>query len=67
MQQKCQNHDMRNHDSITAIESRSDLDRQIIGQVASDRNFTNLESTKHSVEIHEMQNRESTLCISVWS
>ena len=27
MQQECRNHDMRNRDSIVAVESRSDLDR----------------------------------------
>jgi hypothetical protein len=28
--------------------------------VASDQNFADLGSTEHSVEIHEMRNREST-------
>ena len=59
MQQECRNRDMRNHDSIAAIESRSDLDHGIIGHVASDRNFADLGSTEHSVENHEMRNRES--------
>jgi hypothetical protein len=67
MQQECQNRDMQNHDSIAAVESRSDLDHQIIGHVASNRNFADLGSTEHSVEIHEMRNRKSTLCISAWS
>jgi hypothetical protein len=58
---------MKNRDSITVIESRSDLDCGIIGHVASDRNFTDLGSTWHSVENHEMRNREITLCISTWS
>jgi hypothetical protein len=67
MQQKCQNRDMRNRNSIAAIESRSDLDHGIIGHVASDQNFADLGSTEHSVENHEMRNRESALCISAWS
>jgi hypothetical protein len=67
MQQECRNHDMRNRDSIAAVESRSDLDHRIIGHVASDRNFADLGSTEHSVEIHEMRNRKSALCISAWS
>jgi hypothetical protein len=58
---------MRNHDSIAAVESRSDLDHRIIGYVSSDQNFVDLGSTEHSVEIHEMRNRKSALCISVWS
>jgi hypothetical protein len=62
MQQEC-----RNHDSIIDIESRSDLDHGIIGHVASDQNFTDLGSTEHSVENHEMRNHESALCISTWS
>jgi hypothetical protein len=58
---------MRNRDSISAVESRSDLVHRIIGHVASDRNFTDLGSTEHTIEIHEMRNRKSTLCISAWS
>jgi hypothetical protein len=61
MQQEC-----RNRDSIAAIESRSDLDHGIIGHVASDQNFADLGSTEHSVEIHEMRNRESAFCIGAW-
>ena len=49
----------RNRDSIVVIESRSDLDHGIIGHVASDQNFADLGSTEHSVENHEMTNRES--------
>jgi hypothetical protein len=67
MQQECRNRDMRNRDSIAAVESRSDLDHRIIGHVASDRNFTDLGSTEHSVEIHEMRKHKSALCISTWS
>jgi hypothetical protein len=48
---------MRNHDSIVAVESRLDLDHGIIGHVASDQNFIDLGSTEHSVENHEMRNR----------
>jgi hypothetical protein len=62
MQQEC-----RNRDSIAAVESRSDLDHQIIGHVASDRNFVDLGSKEHSVEIHEMRNRKNILCISACS
>jgi hypothetical protein len=47
-----QNGDMRNRDMIRAIESRSDMDRRIIGQVA------NLESTEHGVETREMRDRD---------
>jgi hypothetical protein len=49
----------RNRDSIVAIESRSHLDHRIIGHVSSDRNFVDLGSTEHNVEIHEMRNCES--------
>jgi hypothetical protein len=54
LQQECRNRDMRNRDVIEAVDSRSDLDRRIIGQVASDWNFADLESTKHGVETREM-------------
>jgi hypothetical protein len=37
---------------IQAIESRLDMDRQIIGQVA------NLESMEHGVETREMRDRD---------
>jgi hypothetical protein len=36
MQQECRNHDMRNRDSIAAVESRSDLEHRVIGHVESD-------------------------------
>jgi hypothetical protein len=62
MQQEC-----RNHESIAAVESRSDLDHGIIGHVASDLNFADMGSTEHSVENHEMRYHESTFCISTWS
>jgi hypothetical protein len=67
MQQECRNQDMRNRDSIAAVESRSDLDHRIIGHVASNQNFADLGSTEHNVEIHEMRNHKSALCISAWS
>jgi hypothetical protein len=67
MQHEFRNRDMRNRDLIAAIESRSDPDQRIIGHVASDRNFADLGSTEHSVKIHQMRNRESTLCIRLWS
>jgi hypothetical protein len=57
---------MRNRISIAAVESRSDLEHGIIGHVASDRNFVDLGSTEHSVEIHEMRNRERVFCIGAW-
>jgi hypothetical protein len=66
MQQGCRNSDMQNPDSIAAVESRSNLDRRITGHVASDRNFTDLGSTKHSVKNHEMRDRESAFCIGAW-
>jgi hypothetical protein len=56
----------RNRDSIVAIESRSVLDHGIIKHVESDQNFADLGSTEHSVENHEMRNRESTFCIGAW-
>jgi hypothetical protein len=40
------------YDMIRAVESRSDLDRRIIGQVVD------LESTKHGVETREMRDRD---------
>ena len=43
---------LQNHDMIRAVESRSDLDRRIIGQVAD------LESTEHGVETREMRDRD---------
>jgi hypothetical protein len=43
---------MRNSDMIRAVESRSDLDRRIIGQV------TDLDSTEHGVETREMRDRD---------
>jgi hypothetical protein len=58
---------MRNRDLIAAIESRSNMDHRIIGHVASDRNFADLGSTEHSVEIQEMRYRKISLCISAWS
>jgi hypothetical protein len=67
MQQESRNRDMRNRDSITFVESRSDLDHQIIGHVASDRNFVDLGSMEHSVEIYEMGKHKRALCISTWS
>jgi hypothetical protein len=45
---------------IRAVDSRSDLDRRIIGQVASDWNFADLESTEHGVETREMRDRDKT-------
>jgi hypothetical protein len=51
---------MRNRDMIRAIDSRSDLDRRIIRQVANDWNFDNLESTEHGVETCKMQDRDKT-------
>jgi hypothetical protein len=50
LQQECRNHDMRNHDMIRVVDLRSDLDHQIIGQMASDWNFPDLDSTEHGVE-----------------
>jgi hypothetical protein len=61
MQQEC-----RNRDSIAVVESRSDLDHGITGHVASDRDFADLGSTEHSVEIHEIRNHESDFCIGAW-
>ena len=44
---------MWNHDMIWAIELRSDLEGQIIGQVPD------LKSTKHGVETREMRDRDN--------
>jgi hypothetical protein len=57
---------MGNHDSIVVVESRSDLDHGIKGHVVSNRDFADLGSTKHSVEIQEIRNRESAFCIGAW-
>jgi hypothetical protein len=48
---------------IRVVDSRSDLDHRIIGQVASDWNFDDLESTEHGVETHEMQDHNKTWTI----
>jgi hypothetical protein len=51
---------MRNRDMIGVIDSRSDLDHQIIRKVASDWNFVDLESKNHGVETCEMRDRDKT-------
>jgi hypothetical protein len=51
---------MRNPDMIVVIDSRSDLDRRIIGQVVIDWNFPDLESTEHGVETRYMRDRDKT-------
>ena len=50
---------------IWVVESRSDLNRRIIGQVTSDWNFADLESTEHGVETREMQNRDMIWAIEL--
>jgi hypothetical protein len=44
---------MRNSDMIRAVESRLDMERQIIRQV------TNLDSMEHGVETRGMQDRDN--------
>jgi hypothetical protein len=39
---------------IAAVKSRSDMNRRIIGQVASNWNFADLGSMEHGVETHEI-------------
>jgi hypothetical protein len=58
LQQECRNRDM-----IGAVDSRSDLDHRIIGQLASDWNFVDLDSRKHGVENREMRDRDKTWTI----
>ena len=49
---------MQNHELIVAVKSRSDLNCRIIGQVASNWNFADLDSTEHGVETREMRDRD---------